>query len=63
MLSKLYFGEFFHEHNQSGGIDLAKNVFQVYVWLTDNSVAWNKKVSRQKLLDTLQTFQPIPSLR
>nr|MCA6222591.1 IS110 family transposase [Photorhabdus antumapuensis] len=34
------------------GIDLAKNVFQVCVWLTDNSVAWNKKVSRQKLLDT-----------
>ncbi|MBD2807133.1 IS110 family transposase, partial [Xenorhabdus sp. ZM] len=32
------------------GIDLAKHVFQVCVWLTDNSIAWNKKVSRQKLL-------------
>ncbi|AWK41675.1 hypothetical protein [Photorhabdus laumondii] len=40
------------------GIDLAKNVFQVCVWLTDNSVAWNKKVSRQKLLDTLWAFPP-----
>ncbi|MBD2806917.1 IS110 family transposase, partial [Xenorhabdus sp. ZM] len=32
------------------GIDLAKNVFQVCVWSTDNSVTWNKKISRQKLL-------------
>ncbi|AYA39356.1 IS110 family transposase [Xenorhabdus nematophila] len=40
------------------GIDLAKNVFQVCVWLTDNSIAWNKKVSRQKLLDTLRAFPP-----
>lgn len=29
------------------GIDLAKSVFQVCVWMADGSVAWNKKVSRQ----------------
>lgn len=36
------------------GIDIAKSVFQVCVWMVDGSVAWNKKISRQKLLDTLR---------
>ena len=40
------------------GIDIAKSVFQVCVWMTDGSVAWNKKVSRQKLLDTVRQFPP-----
>lgn len=34
------------------GIDIAKSVFQVCVWMVDGSVAWNKKISRSKLLDT-----------
>ncbi len=33
------------------GIDLAKNVFQVCVWMADGSVASNRKISQQKLLD------------
>ncbi|OKO97739.1 IS110 family transposase [Xenorhabdus eapokensis] len=40
------------------GIDLAKNVFQVCVWMADGSVASNRKISRQKLLDTVRTFSP-----
>lgn len=32
------------------GIDIAKSVFQVCVWMADGSVAWNRKISRQKLL-------------
>lgn len=39
------------------GIDIAKSVFQVCVWMVDGSVAWNKKISRQKLLDTLRQFE------
>jgi len=30
------------------GIDIAKSVFQVSVWMVDDSVAWNRKISRQK---------------
>ncbi|MDC9603760.1 IS110 family transposase, partial [Xenorhabdus griffiniae] len=40
------------------GIDFAKNVFQVCVWMEDGSVASNRKISRQKLLDTVRTFSP-----
>ncbi|MFQ6249447.1 hypothetical protein ACLMPM_24050 [Yersinia enterocolitica] len=40
------------------GIDIAKSVFQVCVWMVDGSVAWNRKISRQKLLDTLSQFEP-----
>lgn len=40
------------------GIDIAKSVFQVCVWMIDGSVAWNKKATRQKLLDTLRQFEP-----
>lgn len=40
------------------GIDIAKSVFQVCVWMVDGSVAWNRKISRQKLLDTLCQFEP-----
>lgn len=40
------------------GIDIAKSVFQVCVWMVDGSVAWNRKISRQKLLDTLRQFEP-----
>lgn len=29
------------------GIDIAKSVFQVCVWMVDGSVAWNRKISRQ----------------
>ncbi|WP_320151020.1 IS110 family transposase [uncultured Tolumonas sp.] len=39
------------------GIDIAKSVFQVCVWMVDGSVAWNRKISRQKLLDTLRQFE------
>lgn len=30
------------------GIDIAKSVFQVCVWMIDGSIAWNRKISRQK---------------
>ncbi|WP_340618444.1 IS110 family transposase [Xenorhabdus entomophaga] len=40
------------------GIDLAKNIFQVCVWMEDGSVTSNRKISRQKLLDTVRTFPP-----
>ncbi|MBC8949924.1 transposase [Xenorhabdus sp. TS4] len=40
------------------GIDLAKNVFQVCVWMADGSVASHRKLSRQKLLDTVRSFPP-----
>lgn len=40
------------------GIDIAKSVFQVCVWMLDGSVAWNIKISRTKLLDTLRQFEP-----
>lgn len=40
------------------GIDIAKSVFQVCVWMIDGSVAWNRKISRQKLLNTLRQFEP-----
>ncbi len=39
------------------GIDLAKNVFQVCVWMADGSVASNRKISWQKLLDTVETIK------
>lgn len=38
------------------GIDLAKSVFQVCVRMSDGSIAFNRKVSRVKLLDTLRQF-------
>lgn len=38
------------------GIDLAKSVFQVCVWMSDGSIAFNRKVSRAKLLDTIRQF-------
>ncbi|BET96787.1 IS110 family transposase [Xenorhabdus taiwanensis] len=40
------------------GIDLAKNVFQVCVWMDDGSVTLNRKISRQKLLNTVRSFPP-----
>lgn len=40
------------------GIDIAKSVFQVCVWMVDGFVAWNKKISRSKLLDTIRQFEP-----
>ncbi len=40
------------------GIDLAKNVFQVCVWMEDGSIASNRKIPRQKFLDTIRTFPP-----
>ncbi|WP_430225309.1 hypothetical protein [Providencia sp. SP181] len=40
------------------GIDIAKSVFQVCVWMIDGSIAWNRKISRQKLLDTIRQFEP-----
>jgi transposase len=43
------------------GIDLAKSVFQVCVWMSDGSIAFNRKVSRVKLLDTLRQF-PVGSI-
>ena len=38
------------------GIDLAKSVFQICVWMNDESIAFNRKVSRAKLLDTVRHF-------
>ena len=38
------------------GIDLAKSVFQVCVWMNDGSIAFNRKVSRAKLLDCIRQF-------
>ena len=38
------------------GIDLAKNVFQVCVCLTDNTIKSNQKISRSKFLDKLRQF-------
>ena len=38
------------------GVDLAKNVFQICVWLDDGSVAWNRKVVRSKLLIVIRQF-------
>lgn len=40
------------------GIDIAKSVFQVYFWMADGSVAWNLKILRQKLIDTVCQFPP-----
>ncbi|MEA9392785.1 IS110 family transposase [Acerihabitans sp. TG2] len=38
------------------GIDLAKSVFQICVWMSDGTVTSNRKVSRSKLLDTVRQF-------
>lgn len=38
------------------GIDLAKSAFQLCVWMDDGTVAWTRKVSRSKLLDTVRQF-------
>lgn len=43
------------------GIDLAKSVFQVCVWMSDGTVASNRKISRNKLLDNLRQF-PVNTL-
>ncbi|WP_237932203.1 IS110 family transposase [Buttiauxella sp. S19-1] len=43
------------------GIDLAKSVFQVCVWMSDGTVASNRKIPRNKLLDTLRQF-PVKTL-
>ncbi|VUS49199.1 hypothetical protein SB6420_01585 [Klebsiella pasteurii] len=40
------------------GINIAKSVFQVCVWMNDGSVAWNKKISRSRLQDTVRQFEP-----
>lgn len=40
------------------GIDIAKSVFQVCVWMVDGSIAYNKKISRSKLLDIIRQFEP-----
>jgi len=37
-------------------VDLAKSVFQVCVWMNDWSIAFNRKVSRAKLRDTVRQF-------
>jgi transposase len=39
-------------------IDLAKNVFQVCSMNDDQKIAFNKRVSRKKLLHTLSQFEP-----
>lgn len=40
------------------GIDLAKKVFQVCVWLADGQVHRNRKIPRAKLLDTIRQYPP-----
>ncbi|CAG8999044.1 MAG: IS110 family transposase ISSba8 [Candidatus Celerinatantimonas neptuna] len=36
------------------GLDIAKSIFQVCVLLQDDSIAWNRKVKRELLLDKLR---------
>lgn len=43
-------------------IDLTKSVFQVCVWMSDGSIAFSRKVSRAKLMDTVRQF-PAGSIR
>ena len=38
------------------GINLAKYVFQICVWMNNGSIAFNRNISRTKLLDTLRQF-------
>lgn len=38
------------------GIDIAKSVFQVCIWMVNGSISWNIKISRSKLLDTIRQF-------
>lgn len=38
------------------GIDLAKSVFQVCLWMNDGSIAFNRKVYRAKLLNCIRQF-------
>lgn len=38
------------------GIDLAKSVFQVCVQMEDGSISWNRKVKRNRLLDSVRQF-------
>lgn len=40
------------------GIDLAKSVFQICVWINDGNIASNRKVSRAKFLGTIRQFPP-----
>jgi len=50
------------------GIDIAKSVFQVCVWMVDSSVAWNKKslasncwmLSNNSNLELLLQWRPAP---
>lgn len=41
------------------GIDLAESVFQVCIWMSDGSIASNRKVSRAKLLDPFVYSLPV----
>lgn len=45
------------------GIDLAKSVFQVCVWMSDGSISFNRKVSRIKLLEPFVSFLPVRLLQ
>lgn len=36
------------------GIDLAKSIFQVCIWNQDGCIAWNHKITRNKLLHTIR---------
>ncbi|GAL10894.1 transposase and inactivated derivatives [Vibrio astriarenae] len=36
------------------GIDIAKNLFQVCMWSSDGQILSNRKVKRDKLLDTVR---------
>ncbi len=38
--------------------DITKSVFQICVWRADASVAWNKKISRSKLIENIRQFEP-----
>ncbi|MFA1575094.1 MULTISPECIES: hypothetical protein [Vibrio] len=38
------------------GIDIAKNLFQVYVLSTDGQILISRKVKRDKFLDTIRGF-------
>jgi len=45
-------------HYKLISIDLAKTVFQVAAFRDDNSIAFNKRVKRAQLLDTLRQCEP-----
>jgi len=54
---KVFFSELqHHECDKIIGIDLAKSVFQICVWMNDDGITFNRKVFWTNLLDCLRQF-------